>query len=1103
MRDKSVLFRFLQFLLLAASFTLLTRTINAEENGTYVNDTITVTASLLRNSYTLGQPVPIEIEVTNHGQEPVYTYVDESGFLDLYVIVEDVNGTKIEHGPIASPPPPPPHYYIKKDGEKVLTMPVAKIEPGQTTKLAIQDALNLYHDYLQEGIYYLILRELPVIHEVGFVITREDQEHKLWIDPYTVISRGRYKIHYEIKNVEVALYQGKIIYVDDDGPADFSTIQAAIDDANDGDTVVVAPGTYTGDGNRDIDFKGKAITVKSEDGPQTCIIDCQGTKDNPHRGFQVYSLNSSNAVLDGFKVINGYAKDTGGGIYCTEAGIIRNCIVTSNYSEDNGGGIFISDGTVIDCIITNNAAYYWGGGIYASSGDPVLVNCIITKNQAGSGGGVSTSHGNPVLLNCTIVWNKAWTAGGIFCLYRGMMTMTNCIVVGNKASSGNQILAVDGGIIISAMAIQIKNCCIQSDSCVDISRKGCIPGSYGRGRSMITLLDDIIYTADPCFVNPSIGDYRLHPDSPCIDAGTDATSIQLPVADIEGNPRNVDGNRDGSILPDIGAYELPAPNQPYIWFSPPQLEFVADFGGPNPTPQIFTIQNFGLRKLDWTIQYNSDWLDVFPDPRSYKPHTTNVGITIDSSSLQHGSYTCDITISDPNALNHPQIVPVVLHVTKTLHVPGEFPTIQSAIDASVPHDTIVVADGIYEGPGNHDITFRGKAITIRSENGPQNCIIDSRNRNGRGNVFVFNGEEDKRVVLDGFTIIASACREAILCDQSSLTIRNCQIVGDGDTIGIDLIWSDATIENCSIESCHWAIHTYCSEAVISDCKVKNNYVGVFLIGLSPQLYRCDISKNKGEAIEIASCHGTHIMECTITQNGDDNHFIPAIICGGSSFVLEKCTIGGNNSAGLLLYDCPNAIVRNCIVSGNGKHNLVAGYGIHSMASNVLVDNSTIAGNVGDGFRCEGNQAGRLLPGMNMVLTNSILWGNEPNQVGGNTDLLSMTHTNVQDGWPGEGNIDTVPCFANPGYWADADDSNVAAEPNNPNAVWVDGDYHLKSQAGRWDPASESWIQDDVTSPCIDSGDPNSPIGHEPLPNGGIINMGAYGGTLQASKSIRP
>jgi hypothetical protein len=80
---------------------------------------------------------------------------------------------------------------------------------------------------------------------------------------------------------------------------------------------------------------------------------------------------------------------------------------------------------------------------------------------------------------------------------------------------------------------------------------------------------------------------------------------------------------------------------------------------------------------------------------------------------------------------------------------------------------------------------------------------------------------------------------------------------------------------------------------------------------------------------------------------------------------------------------------------------------------------------------------------------------------------------------GKGNIDADPLFA---------------DPNN-------GDYHLKSQVGRFDPNSDSWVLDIVTSPCIDAGDPNSPVGDELEPNGGRINMGAYGGTWQASMSL--
>jgi len=95
---------------------------------------------------------------------------------------------------------------------------------------------------------------------------------------------------------------------------------------------------------------------------------------------------------------------------------------------------------------------------------------------------------------------------------------------------------------------------------------------------------------------------------------------------------------------------------------------------------------------------------------------------------------------------------------------------------------------------------------------------------------------------------------------------------------------------------------------------------------------------------------------------------------------------------------------------------------------------------------------------------------------------------------GEGNIDVDPDFVQEGYW-------TQPSPRSPTVrTWIEGDYHLKSETGRWDPVSESWIVDNVTSLCIDAGDLNSPIGDEPDPNGGRINMGVYGGTAEASKS---
>jgi hypothetical protein len=80
-----------------------------------------------------------------------------------------------------------------------------------------------------------------------------------------------------------------------------------------------------------------------------------------------------------------------------------------------------------------------------------------------------------------------------------------------------------------------------------------------------------------------------------------------------------------------------------------------------------------------------------------------------------------------------------------------------------------------------------------------------------------------------------------------------------------------------------------------------------------------------------------------------------------------------------------------------------------------------------------------------------------------------------------------PNFADKGYW-DAD------------GIWHQGDYHLTSTVGRWDPVAKAWAQDLIDSPSIDEGDPNTPVGDEPSPNSGRVNLGAYGGTAEASKS---
>ena len=147
----------------------------------------------------------------------------------------------------------------------------------------------------------------------------------------------------------------------------YPTIQAGIDAAVNGDTVLVADGTYTGDGNKNLDFKGKAITVISKNGPNNTIINCE----NDGRGFWFHTGESENSVLSGFSITNGQA-DFGGGIACFSASpTITDCIITENATESFtpfdglGGGIYCEASAPIirDSIISKNSAIYYGGGI--------------------------------------------------------------------------------------------------------------------------------------------------------------------------------------------------------------------------------------------------------------------------------------------------------------------------------------------------------------------------------------------------------------------------------------------------------------------------------------------------------------------------------------------------------------------------------------------------------------------------------------------------------------------------------------------------------------------------------------------------------------------
>jgi len=964
--------------------------------------------------------------------------------------------------------------------------------------------------------------------------------------------------------------QARTITVDNDAPADFNNIQEAINDANNGDTVEIQPGTYTGPGNRDIDFLGKPITVRSTNPNDPnivarTIIDCNAQG----RAFYFYTQEDANSVVAGLTITNGNASfgagvlcelsnplitnctftngnaSEGAAVYCLYSSpLITNCTFTNNtptrqgvifctsrvqttitkctITGNIGTGIYCderwppdADLTITECIITNNSGDGLDGcfgtitnctitgnsGAGVSGGGGTLTNCNISRNGSGGGilyfggdisncfisenssSGIANSYGT--ISDCTIVGNVAHRkasglfasgGGGIRCADVESMPITkilNCVIAGNTATGHG-----GGGIFCSRRNPEIVNCLITRNqdteginggggiACIDNSSpiiRNCTITQNATSR----LYGSGIYCEDSChptLINSIVWGNVGWGERQIDFGGRRNSTVTISWSSVQGGPSAApsgcnwgEGNIDtdprltsnGRLMTDSPCIDAADPA-----YVPTPL--ATDIDGEQ---RIYNNRlDMGADEfIDTDRDGLPDWWENkhFGSPTDAEP-TGNPDNDTWPNAEEYPAGSDPANSSDyyVNPADGNDSWDGLAPARDGEHGPKQ--TIQAAVDAC-PAGLVTLAPAIYTGDGNRDIDLRGKPVTVSSIDPRDPDIVAATIIDCQGSAaqphrgFHLHTNEGPYSTIAGLTITgghSTTSGGAVWADLTAPTITRCSIIGNHASSGGG-IHAAGRIENC----------------IIAD---------------NTATYGGGISIWPGIA---------RITDCLITNN--------------------SASTGGAIDARL-----SHISISNCAMSGNKASK---GSAVYASSTEFTLANSTITCN-----HANSSGAVHLHASSTATLANTILWANTAplgpqialfNNFGADPPIASVSYSDIQGGkadvyinyhrvtlnW-GDGNIDADPCFADPGYWRHVDDPNIQVAPTDPNAIWADGDYHLKSQAARWDPNSETWLMDDVTSPCIDAGDPMTPIGPEPFPNGGIVNIGAHAATPEASKS---
>jgi hypothetical protein len=434
----------------------------------------------------------------------------------------------------------------------------------------------------------------------------------------------------------------------------------------------------------------------------------------------------------------------------------------------------------------------------------------------------------------------------------------------------------------------------------------------------------------------------------------------------------------------------------------------------------------------------------------------------------------------------------------TLYDNSDHVVTSEGVDETAVMEGLTITHGAYFGPmvrdGGEDLLLGGGGLYNKSGSPQIRQCVFSQNYVGLGyGSAVFNDTEG--------TVHYEKCDfennygTAIVNRRSYCSLHDCRFIRNLFR-AITLEESISEVDGCLFlynEGIAVTLDTE-SKMTISGCIFRANAGGIS--GGWVEGKECTFEWNRSMYVGGAvSAKQAGFVNCLFRGNSAE----VAGAINAASVQMTRCVFVQNWAGSVGAIMCNQAAFSQCLFAGNQARH---GVGAVDVQLGATVSNCTFVGNraAAPGI-IDALYAQEPVTVLNCIFRDNICADVCLPGIRGNS-LMVVGYSNVSnlpDVWPNGiqavANIDTDPLFADPGYW---DPNGTPDDPNDD--FFVEGDYHLKSQAGRWDPNSQSWVQDDVTSPCIDAGDPNSPIGDEPFPNGGRINMGAYGGTAEASKS---